>query len=213
MTKVKSRIITFVTATTLVFIASACAPASSITKVYEDPEYSGVSYKNILVVGGARIYENRAAYERTMSARLMSAGVAAAPLYEIGDGNVPVDRDVILEAVKAGGFDAVLYTHTVDDRTNVNVTKSAGQTTVDANRKSDRVVNLFRYDYEEHADPEFVSFATSAVLITELYSVSSKTKVWEAETNLAERDSAALLIDDAVSLLMGALKRDKLLAM
>jgi hypothetical protein len=213
MTQARNRIIAIFTAITIGFVAGACAPGSSITKVFEDPGFSGLSYENILVVGGAKVYENRAAYERTMSARLMSAGVAAAPLYEIGGGNVPVDRDVILEAVKAGGFDAVLYTHTVDDRTNVNVTKSAGQTTVGANRKSDRVVNLFRYDYEEHADPEFVSFTTSAVLITELYSVSSKTKVWEAEINLAERDSVALLIDDAVSLLIGALKRDKLLAM
>ena len=213
MTQANNRITATFAAIAIGFAASACAPSSSITRVFEDPEYAGLSYENILVVGGAKIYENRATYERTMSARLMSAGVTAAPLYEIGGGNVPVDRDVILEAVKTGGFDAVLFTHTVDDRTNVNVTKSAGQTTVDANRKSDRVVNLFRYDYEEHTDPEFVSFATSAVLITELYAVSSKTKVWEAETNLAERDSAALLIEDAVSLLMGALKRDKLLAM
>jgi hypothetical protein len=51
----------------------------------------------------------------------------------------------------------------------------------------------------------------SAILITELYAVSTKTKVWEAQSDLAERDSASLLIDDAVSLLMGALKRDKLL--
>jgi hypothetical protein len=38
-------------------------------------------------------------------------------------------------------------------------------------------------------------------------------KVWQAKSDLAERDSADLLIDDAVSLLIGALKRDKLLAL
>jgi hypothetical protein len=117
---------------------------------------------------------------------------------------------VIIEAVRAGGFDAVLYTHTVGSQSSVSTT--TGQTTVGANRKSDRVVNLFRYDYEEHADPEYVSLATSAVLITELYSVSSQSKVWEARTDLAERESPALLIEDAVSLLMGALQRHKLVS-
>ena len=211
MVQVKSRITAIISAIAIGFVASACAPSSTITKVYEDPQFSGLSYKKILVVAGTENYENRAAYERAMSARLVSAGVAAAPLYEIGGGNRPVDRDVIAEVVNVGGFDAVLYTLTVGSQSNFS--KTAGQTTVDAARKSDRVVNLFRYDYEEHADPEYVSLATSAVLITELYSVSSKSKVWEAQTDLAERDSPALLIDDAVSLLMGALERDKLLAL
>jgi hypothetical protein len=209
MTQVKSSLIVITTALSIGFIAGACAPSSSITKTFEDPEFSGLSYRNILVVASTENYEYRAAYERAMSSRLVSAGVTAAPLYEIGGGNRPVDRDVILEAVRSGDFDAVLHTHTVGSQANIST--STGQTTVGANRKSDRVVNLFRYDYEEHAEPEYVDLATSAILITELYAVSTKTKVWEAQSDLAERDSVSLLIDDAVSLLMGALKRDKLL--
>jgi len=209
MTQVENRTTAIITAIAMGLIVSACAPSSSITKVYENPEFSGLSYQNILVAASTEIYENRATYERAMSSRLVAAGVGAAPLHQIGGGNRPVDRDVILEVVRAGDFDAVLYTHTIGST--ANISKSAGQTTVDANRKSDRVVNLFRYDYEESTDPDYVSLATSAILITELYAVSTETKVWEAQSDLAERDSVALLIDDAVSLLMGALKRDKLL--
>ena len=210
MTSASNRFTKLITAIAIGFIANACASGSRITPVYEDPAFSGISYQNILVVADTQNYENRAAYERVMSTRLVSSGVAAAPLHQIGGGNRPVDRDVIIEAVRAGGFDAVLYTHTVGSQSSVSTT--TGQTTVGANRKSDRVVNLFRYDYEEHADPEYVSLATSAVLITELYAVSSKSKVWEARTDLAERDSPALLIEDAVSLLMGALQRGKLVS-
>jgi len=210
MTSASNRFTKLITAIAIGFIANACASGSRITPVYEDPAFSGISYRNILVVAATQNYENRAAYERVMSTRLVSSGVAAAPLHQIGGGNRPVDRDVIIEAVRAGGFDAVLYTHTVGSQSSVSTT--TGQTTVGANRKSDRVVNLFRYDYEEHADPEYVSLATSAVLITELYAVSSKSKVWEARTDLAERDSPALLIEDAVSLLMGALQRGKLVS-
>jgi hypothetical protein len=210
MTPARNRFTALTRAIAIGFIVSACSSGSRITPVYEDPAFSGISYRNILVVAATQNYENRAAYERVMSTRLVSSGVAAAPLHQIGGGNRPVDRDVIIEAVRAGGFDAVLYTHTVGSQSSFSTT--TGQTTVGANRKSDRVVNLFRYDYEEHADPEYVSLATSAVLITELYAVSSKSKVWEARTDLAERDSPALLIEDAVSLLMGALQRGKLLS-
>ena len=210
MTPARNSFAALTTAIAISFIASACASGSRITPVYEDPASSGISYQNILVVAATENYENRAAYERVMSARLVSSGVAAAPLHQIGGGNRPVDRDVIIEAVRTGGFDAVLYTHTVGSQSSVSTT--TGQTTVDASHKSDTIVNLFRYDYEEHADPEYVSLATSAVLITELYSVSSQSKVWEARTDLAERESPALLIEDAVSLLLDALQRGKLLS-
>jgi len=209
MTQVKNRIATIIAAIAIGLAMSACAPTSKLTRTFEDPAFTGTSYRNILVAAGFEVYENRAAYERVMSSRLVSTGVSAAALYQIGGGNRPIDRDMILEAVQTGGFDAVLYTHTVGSQ--ASITKSTGQTTVDPNRKSDTVVNLFRYDYEENTDPDYDSLTASATVITELYAVSSETKVWEAQSDLAERDNVALLIDDAVSLLMGALKRDKLL--
>ena len=209
MTQVKYRIATTLAAIAIGLAASGCAPGSKITRTYEDPAFSDHSYQNILVAANFKDYETRAAYERVMSGRLVSAGVAAAALYEVGGGNQPVDRDAILKAVQAGGFDAVLYTHTIGSQE--RIVKNIGQTTVGANRKSDSVVNLFRYDYEETAEPEFESLISSATVMTELYTVSTETKIWEARSDLAERDSIALLIDDAVSLLMGALERDKLL--
>jgi hypothetical protein len=210
MTQVENTIATIVVAIAIGLATSGCAPGSKIVRTYQDPAFSTVSFQNILVTAGFKDYETRAAYERAMTARLISAGIAAAALYQVGGGNQPVDRDAIVEAVQAGGFDAVLYSHTIGSQE--KFVKTTGQTTVDANRKSDNVVNLFRYDYEEHADPEYQSLISSATVMTELYAVSTKTKTWEARSDLAERDSVALLIDDAVSLLMGVLKRDKLLA-
>ena len=209
MTQVENKIATIIAAIALGLVTSACAPSSKIARTYEDPAFSNQSYQNILVAANFKVYETRAAYERVMSARLMSNGVAAAALYQVGGGNQPVDRDAILTAVQAGGFDAVLYTQTIGSQE--KFVKNIGQTAVGANRKSDSVVNLFRYDYEETTEPEFESLISSATVMTGLYAVSTETKVWEARSDLAERDSIALLIDDAVSLLMGALKRDKLL--
>jgi hypothetical protein len=209
MTQVESRITTIIAAIAIGLAASGCAPSSSITRTYQDPALSGISYQNILVAAATQDYETRAAYERAMSARLVSAGVEATPLYQVGGGNRPVDRTAIVAAIKVGEFDAVLYTHTIGRQE--KFVKTTGQTTVDPNRKSDTVVNLFRYDYEENTDPEFESLISSATILTEMYSVSTQSKIWEAQSDLAERDSVALLIDDAVSLLAGALKRDKLL--
>jgi hypothetical protein len=209
MPKVQNRFVPIITAVAIGLIANGCASSSKITRTYEDPAFSGVSYQNILVAAGLEVYENRANYERVLATGLVSAGVSATALYQIGGGNRPIDRDVIMEAVQAGGFDAVLYTRAIGSQT--DITKSTGQTTVDPNRKSDNVVNLFRYDYEENTDPDYDSLTASATVTTELYAVSSETKIWEARSDLAERDSVALLIDDAVSLLLGALQRDKLL--
>ena len=209
MTQVENRIATIIAVLAFGLATSGCAPSSKITRTYQDPAFSGVSYQNILVAAATQRYETRAAYERAMATRLVSAGISATPLYQIGGGNKPVDRDVVLAAIEAGSFDAVLFTHTIGSQE--KFVKTTGQTTVGVHRKSDSVANLFRYDYEEQADPEYQSLISSATVMTGLYAVSTKTKIWEARSDLAERDSVALLIDDAVSLLMGALKRDKLL--
>jgi len=209
MAQVETRVATIIVAIAIGLVTSACAPSSKITRTYQDPAVSGLSYQKFLVAAVTQNYETRAAYERAMSARLVSAGIAATPLYQVGGGNQPVDRDAIVAAIQAGGFDAVLYTYTIGSQE--KFVKNVGQTAVGANRKSDSVVNLFRYDYEETALPEYESLISSATVMTELYAVSTETKIWEARSDLAERDSVALLIDDAVSLLMGALKRDKLL--
>jgi hypothetical protein len=209
MTQVENRIAAIIAAVALGLVTSACAPSSKIARTYEDPAFSDLSYQNILVAANFKDYETRANYERVMSARLVSAGVAATALYQVGGGNQPVDRDAIMKVIQTGGFDAVLFTHTIGSQE--KFVKTSGQTTVDSNRKSDTVVNLFRYDYEEHADPEYDSLISSATVMTELYAVSTETKIWGARSDLAERDSVALLIDDAASLLLGALKRDKLL--
>ena len=188
----------------------ACAPGSSITRVFADPAYEDASYDKILVIAGIPSYENRSLLERSMANALTESGIEASAMYQVGGGNRPIDRDAVLEVVRAGEYDAVLFTRTVS--TDANFTNKTAQTTVDPNRVSGRPINLFRYDYEEHPEPDYVSLAAAVTLSTELYDVASEGKIWEAQTDLAAQEVVSYLVDDAVALVSGALKKDRLLA-
>ena len=190
-------------------LASGCTSGPTIKKTFMDKVSTEVPFKNVLIAADTVVYENRANFERVLATRLRAAGVSATALYKIGGGNRPVDRDALLAAVEKGGFDAVLFTHPLTSIT--QVAKKQGFTQVDSNRKSDSAINLFRYDYEENTLPDYESLAASAVLITALYSVATEKKIWEARTDLVERDNVSLLIDDAVTLLLAEIRRDKLL--
>ena len=60
----------------LPMILGACASSLSSVKTFEDPDYVGVSFNSLLVIGVAGTYESRARWERLMAARISARGTA-----------------------------------------------------------------------------------------------------------------------------------------
>lgn len=201
-----SRLIRSITHAAIFTTLAACASSTQVAKTYSDETYENSSFSNFLVIGVAGNYDSRAQFERRVVAGLKSAGVAASTYYSLVPGNKPISRDAVLAAVHSGNFDAVLLTRVLDQRTDVNVKR--GSTELKSSTIGGNPVNFFRYDYEELNEPENISFSSSVVLGTELFSAADERMIWAIKSSSTKNASVGTLIDDTAASIVSRLRRD-----
>ncbi len=193
----------------LLFLLGACSSTLRTVKTFEDPEYANASFSNILVIGVAGSYENRARWERTMASRISNQGTSASAYYSVVGREQDIDRETVIDAVRSNGFDAVLLTRVQSQASDVTVKR--GASTVKVSRKNDRPVDLFRYDYEVLNNPETINVATTVVLSTELFAASDEKRIWAIESTISDKENITYLIEDAIDMVVDELRKDRLL--
>ncbi len=97
----------------LVLALAGCAGSNKVMKTLDDQTYTDSSYGDILMIGVAGNYTNRAAFERAMISRIKAAGAAATAYYTVGGRNPPITRDVVSSVIRSQSFDAVLLTRVI----------------------------------------------------------------------------------------------------
>ena len=190
-------------------LVTACGTTTSINSSLVEPDFEDAQFSNVLVIGAADNYDMRAQFERTVVSGIRESGAEATAYYTVLGNNPPVTASDVREAVRARGFDAVLFTRVKGSAQNVNV--KDGPASASANVKGGNVFDLFRYDYEEYDEPENVRVSTNVQLITELYAAAEQKKVWVAESSSYDRESAEQIIDSEAQAIVRALKRDGLI--
>lgn len=193
----------------LFLLLGACSSTLKTVKTFEDPEYANASFSNILVIGVAGSYESRTRWERTMASRISSQGTPATAYYSVVGSGHEINRNAILDAVSANGFDAVLLTRVQSQASDVTVKR--GASTAKVSRKNGRPVDLFRYDYEVLNNPETINVATTVVLSTELFAASDEKRIWAIESTISDKENVTYLIEDAIDMVVDALRKDRLL--
>jgi len=171
--------------------------------------FDGAAVKNILVIGVAVDYEGRARFERKLASELKGAGVNATPLYSVGGGNKPIDRDAVQALVKANGYDSVLISRVLNRDSDASV--KAGSSGAKAIRKDGRPVNLFRYDYEELNEPVTFNIDLSVTYTTELFEAVNNDKIWAIESTISKKEVLEDLINEAAETIVRRLKKDRLI--
>jgi hypothetical protein len=194
----------------LVFIFAGCAAPTQTVKTLDDPAYRGKAFSKFLVVGVTASYDNRAQFERQMVAAIKSAGGSATAYYTMAGDTPTITPQHLESALSAGNFDAVLLTRVARQQSEFDVVEGAAPGTKVV-RESGNVFDLFRYDYEELNEPDTVEIETAMVVVTELYSAADRKKIWAIQSSSKSTDSAGLVIDRQVDLIMRQLQKDKLI--
>ena len=194
---------------TFLLLLGACSSTLSTVKTYEDPQYANVSFNNFLVIGVAGSYDNRARWERMMASKISAQGASASAYYSIVGGEQEINRDTVINAVRANSIDAVLLTRVQSQESDVTVKR--GASTAKVSRKNDRPVDLFRYDYEVLNNPETINVAMTLVLSTELFAANDEKRIWAIESTIADKENVAYLIEDAIDMIVGELSKDHLI--
>jgi hypothetical protein len=187
----------------------ACASSGRVVSTFEGPEYQGPAFRNLLVIGIADSYSNRATFERTLAQEISESGARATALYTLVDKDTPIDRPTVEKVVDEGSFDAILITRALNR--DFKSTAKTGSPTAQAVPKGGSAANLFRYDYEELNEPATLSMELNIVIGSELFSAASREKVWSIEADISDQASMGVLVIDASDVIASRLRKDGLI--
>ena len=190
-----------------IIVGSGCT-STSTSSTYADPENSGSTYSNFLVIGVAGDYDSRAQFERSVVSGIKALGASAGAYHVAAGGNKPLTRELVRNLIARGAFDAVVVTSVLDTDSDVTVKSTVTGTKV--KRKEGGVLDLFRYDYEELNEPLSLTIDMKITFATELYSAASEKLVWSSESTGPRADHIGELIDDTADTVVNQLVREGL---
>ncbi|MFQ5548819.1 MAG: hypothetical protein ACE5FV_11035 [Woeseia sp.] len=194
----------------MVLTAGCAAPSAIVKKTFDDPTYTESSYSDILVIGVAGGYSDRAALERAMVSRIKGEGATAAAYYTVVGRNQPITRDLVSNIVRAREFDAVLLCRIISHESNISVDGRSSRTQ-SSRRPPTRAIDLFRYDYEELADPGTAAISRTVTVSSEFFHSADERRMWAIESTIDDVDNIRQVIEAAAAIVVDKLRDDKLI--
>ena len=123
-----------------------CSTSDRVVRLYENPDFVGGPFTNILVVGVHEDADARRRFESGVAGAIREGGTSATPSLNFMRSTDEISRESIVEIVERESFDAVLVTRLVD--LDVQIERREGRSTAQAQRRDDLpLVDFFRYDY------------------------------------------------------------------
>lgn len=188
---------------------AACSSPGRTVSTHQGPAYDGPAFRNILVIGVADSYENRATFERTLARDIATGGVSATAFYTLAGKDTPIDRPTIEKYVDENGYDAVLITRVLNR--DIDSSVKAGSSGAKRIRKDGGIGNLFRYDYEELNEPVTLSMELNVVIASDLFSAATSESVWSIESDISDQASVGVIVVDASNVVAAQLRKDGLI--
>jgi len=191
-------------------IVSGCGGTTTrVTKILHDPDFKKPRYNNILVIAVSDNYDNRAQFERSLVSGIRETGAEATAYYTVLGHNPEVTSNAIQNAIRSRNFDAVLFSRAKGVTEEINVKE--GSASAQATAVGGSLFDLFRYDYEEHIEPENLRLSTEVELVTQMYAAAEQKNIWAIKSSSFDRESVGQIIDSVAAAVVKQLKRDKMI--
>lgn len=188
--------------------ASACQKSQARTTIpaaWRNPEFSGVPFSKLFIIGVARNGEYRRLYENSLVRALEGEGTVAQASSTLFPEDEELDGVQLLEAVKSGGFDAVVITRlkSVDEE----------PVFVPGNPPTSSDLYMAGYDeaYAVNGDPGYYEMALKYRLETALYSARDAIVVWVVDSETTDPNSVDDIIQSVSALIAKQLKAEALI--
>lgn len=186
----------------LCVLQSACVsspqPHSSVIKTLRATAGAG-PFGNVLVVSAAGDRESRVRVEQELSAAISDEGAVATAFFAVAGRYSPISRNVLDNAVRTRGFDAIL------------LVRRQGQERPDLapNRPTGRKFDLYHYDYEELNDLLPINVDSTVTFVAEVYDTAGAKKIWAIDSLIFESDSVTTAVSAQVANIAGELQKDR----
>jgi hypothetical protein len=196
----------------LCVVAISNAKSSKLAFSWKNPQYSGGSFKNILVLTMNGQASGRAEFEDRMVAEIARPGVQAVPSYSLlpRPESTPIDMDQLRSVVRGQGFDAVVVSRLV--KYDKSVTYVPGQ----AYPLYPYYGTFYGYYgalYPVVYSPGYLQTDTTAQIETNFYSTAKPDGelVWTGTSNTVNPHSVSKAIGDVVKLVVQQLAKEGIL--
>lgn len=196
----------------LAFVLAAQAGSSNLPFSWKNPNYTGGSFKNVLVLAMNGRSEGRADFEDRMVAKLTSQGLTATPSYSLlpRPKSTPINMDDLRWQIQQNKFDAVIVSRIV------KLDKSVKYVPGSAFPLYPYYGTLYGY-YGTLAPvvytPGYMEHETTAQVETNVYSTAKPDGelAWTATSKTVNPSSLKNAIDGVVKLLMKAMAKDNII--
>jgi hypothetical protein len=190
----------------------ASSSATKLVYAWKNPQYSGGSFKNILVLAMNGKASSRADFEDRMVAAITKPGLVAVPSYSLlpRPESTPIPMDQLRSVVRGQNFDAVVVSRLVKyDKT---VTYVPGQ----AYPLSPYYGTFYGYYgalYPVVYSPGYLQTNTAVQIETNFYSAAKPDGelVWTGTSNVIKSGSVSKVIDDVVKLMVQGLEKENII--
>jgi hypothetical protein len=170
------------------FVASCSSgPSTSIKQVTRAASIENAPYANVLVIAVAKSPSNARRFENELAGQLRSSATTATPSHTERADAALTEAQVkeIVEKVQA---DAIIVTSV--KRADVGTAVEKSRVEVAKTRKSNTLVDFFRYDYKEVTTPEIVTLSYQVELTTDVYDAVTGGKVYTIESRTIDAETS-----------------------
>jgi len=190
----------------LVMLLTACA-ATQVNKVWKEPSYTARP-KKILVIGVARVAENRRALEDGFVGQLRASGTHAVASYTLLPEYKSNDQETISRIVKEQGADAVLITRIVGKASRDFIVPGKFY---QPPPNYGTWQNYFGYGLDVEYMQPVVTPSRNSIMETNLYDTENDRLVWYASSETGGSGSSRSIIESYIRIMMQTMSAQGLL--
>ncbi len=190
-------------------LLGACAPQTSVVKLYDDPTQKTTPYQRLLVVDISSDHGQQKFFEVEVVAKLRQEKVDAIPVYSRLDTSKGVTQDDINRVADEVGADGILITHIASVGTEMDVV--GGREQLKSTCRRGDPVDYFLYDHDVIAEPDSVKVAHTVVVISNLYDGRSHERIWTIQSTCFGKDSMTDVLLEEASVIARQLRIDELI--
>jgi len=190
----------------LVLAACASAPTreAAIIRTLNTLPAEHDGFRSVLVISVAGSFASRAQFERdlVMAITIDSETSAATAFFTVVGRRPQLTRNILNNVILARQLDAIL------------ITRIKGQEIGDLTeqRPVGAAFDLFAYDYAKFNTPTNVQLSSATTVVSELYSVADRQKVWSIESLSFDKASVNEMLSEQVAAIASQVNEDKLLS-
>jgi len=162
-----------------IFLLSACAGGTKVTRVQHLDPAADAPYKKILVIALLSSFDARRYLEKEIVTQLAELGTDAVASTTMMDTRTPVTRETFIAMVDKIGADGVIISQLVHVESTSKLKDARPQATY--NFRPTYYYNVWSVELTEYVKPPGLEIATQLVMATQVFSVATRESVWTME--------------------------------